>query len=181
MTAPNTKDWLIRPVRPADAGAIAGMYNHYIEHTTITFEETPVTPEDMADRIRDITATYPWLVLEEGSTALGYAYIHAWQARCSYRASAEVSVYVQNGRLGGGMGSALMGALIQAVKSGEQGGCRIPIHALVAGITQPNPRSVSLHEKFGFKKIAHFREIGYKFNTWLDVGYWELILEGAQA
>ncbi|MDR1107867.1 MAG: GNAT family N-acetyltransferase [Spirochaetaceae bacterium] len=160
---------MIRPVRDADAAAIRDIYNFYVENTVITFDEAPVTAPAIEEQIREITACFPWLVWEEAGEVLGYAYLHQWKERRAYRFSAEDSIYIKQGFLGQGMGKRLMIRLLEeAPKAG--------LHAVVAGITIPNKQSISLHRKFGFKKIAHFPEIGYKLGKWLDVGYWERIL-----
>jgi len=161
---------MIRAVSPKDAAAICAMYNYYIENTAFSFEEAPVQTADMEERIRKISANYPYLVWEdEAGEVNGYAYINIWRERSAYRYAAEISIYVRNGFLGRGMGTKLMEKILEEVRKTE-------IHSLVAGITIPNEKSVALHEKFGFKKAAHFTEIGYKFDQWIDVGYWELRL-----
>jgi phosphinothricin acetyltransferase len=123
----------------------------------------------MEKRIREIGAVYPWFVYEDESGILGYAYLNKGKERSSYRFSAEITVYVKNGHEGKGIAAQLYTRLIEAAR-------KAGIHALVAGIALPNKKSVALHEKFDFKKIARFHEIGYKQDKWLDVGYWELIL-----
>jgi phosphinothricin acetyltransferase len=160
---------MIRPVQCDDAAAICGIYNYYVENTVITFDETPVGTEIMTDHIGEITAHFPWFVWEEGGEVLGYAYLHQWKERRAYRFSAEDSIYLKQGSQGRGMGKKLLARLLEEVKNTD-------IHAIVAGITIPNEKSIGIHEKFGFKKIAQFPEIGYKLGEWLDVGYWELIL-----
>ncbi|MDR2101947.1 MAG: GNAT family N-acetyltransferase [Treponema sp.] len=160
---------MIRPVSIADARDIAEIYNYYIEHTVITFEEIPVSLEEMEDRIRNVTAGYPWFVWEEGGTPLGYAYINKWKERSAYRFAAEDSIYLKHGQERRGIGGKMMAALLEAVK-------KTRVHGIVAGITLPNEGSIALHEKWGFKQIACFNEIGYKHDRWLDVGYWELLL-----
>jgi phosphinothricin acetyltransferase len=159
---------MIRPVSIADAAAICGIYNYYILNTVITFEEDPVPTAEMENRIRIVTAKYPWFVREEAGEILAYAYIHTWQERIAYRYSAELSIYVKHGQEGRGMGRELMTHLLEAVE-------KTKIRALVSGITIPNDRSIALHEKFGFRKVARFNEIGFKLDRWLDVGYWELV------
>jgi len=124
----------------------------------------------MEGRIREITMKYPWLVLEEGGEIVGYAYANKYRDRSAYRFTAEISIYLRSGEEGKGFGSLLMERLIDKSQS-------CGIHTLVSGITLPNERSVALHEKFGFEKIAHFREVGFKFGQWIDVGYWEKILK----
>ena len=163
---------MIRPVSPDDAASICDIYNYYIENTIITFEETPLLTFQMEERIRKISAKYPFIVWEEETGKInGYAYINIWKERSAYRFSAELSVYIRDGLQGRGMGRKLMEKLLEEVRKTE-------VHCLVSGIALPNDRSVALHEKLGFKKIALFGEIGRKFNKWVDVGYWELIIKG---
>lgn len=159
-----------RPATRADAAGIASIYNHYVRETTVTFETDDVSAEEMAARIEENErARLPWLVVEPEGRVVGYAHASAWKGRCAYRFSAEVTVYLEAGQGGGGIGSELYGALIAAMR--ERG-----YHALLGGIALPNDASIALHEKFGFEKIAHFREVGHKFDRWIDVGYWELLL-----
>jgi phosphinothricin acetyltransferase len=160
---------MIRAATPDDAAAIAAIYNHYIATTTISFEEQAVTAAEMAQRIRDICATLPWLVREDGGRIAGYAYATKWRVRSAYRFSAETSVYVEPGRGGQGIGSALYTALLAELRARG-------VHMAIGGIAQPNPASVALHERLGFVKVAHFSEVGRKFDRWIDVGYWELKL-----
>lgn len=160
---------MIRSALTSDAEAIVGIYNHYVANTTITFEELPVSVEDMAGRIKDIQAAgLPWLVLEDSGQLLGYAYASKWKTRSAYRYSVEVSVYLKQGIQARGLGSRLYEALFAALVERD-------IHAAMGGIVLPNEPSVRLHEKFGMKQVAHFEQVGYKFGRWLDVGYWQKV------
>lgn len=161
---------MLRPLTSDDAEAICAIYNYYVENTAVTFEEQAVSIQEMERRIRGITAKYPALVCEEEAEISGYAYVNKYKERSSYRYTAELSIYLKKGREGKGLGSRLLGGLFEELKKTE-------IHALVSGITLPNERSVALHEKFGFTKAAHFKEVGFKMDCWRDVGYWELILK----
>jgi phosphinothricin acetyltransferase len=160
---------VIRLCTAADAAAICEIYNPYVRDTVITFEETPVAVAEMAQRIVDVTARLPWLVAEEQGAIVGYAYATPWKVRSAYRFSVESSVYVAPGQMSRGVGTALYRELIPALR-------QLDVHCAVGGIALPNAASVALHEKLGFKKIGQFVEIGRKFNRWVDVGYWELIL-----
>ena len=161
---------MIRSATLADAPQIAALYNEYIVNTTITFEEEPVSAADIEGRITDYTRSFPWLVLEDDGVLRGYCYATRWRARSAYRHSAETTVYVRPLDHGKGIGSALYSRLIDDMSGGST-------HVLVAGIALPNDKSVRLHERLGFAKVAHFHEIGRKFDRWLDVGYWELKLD----
>jgi phosphinothricin acetyltransferase len=154
---------------PADATAIAEIYNHYVRETVVTFEETPVAASDMAQRIADVGAPYPWLVSDDGGAVVGWAYATPWKTRSAYRFSVETTVYVARSHHGRGIGGALYRALIDDLRARN-------VHSVVGGIALPNPASVALHEKLGFRKIAHFAEVGRKLDRWVDVGYWQLLL-----
>jgi len=160
---------MIRRAANDDAEAIARIYNHYIENTIITFEETPVTASEMQQRMGLPDNQLPWLVVEEGGDLLGYAYASPWKPRAAYRHSVECSVYLDQHATGRGFGRQLYQTLLETLR--EQG-----IHAVIGGIALPNEASVGLHESLGFEKVAHFREVGRKFDRWIDVGYWQLML-----
>jgi phosphinothricin acetyltransferase len=160
---------LIRACEAHDAAAIADIYNHYVRETVITFEETPVPGDEMARRIVDVGARFPWVVAEHDGGVVGFAYATEWKTRSAYRFSVETTVYVAESHHGRGIGASLYRALIAALEQRK-------LHSAVGGIALPNPASVALHEKLGFKKIAHFAEVGWKLGRWVDVGYWQLLL-----
>lgn len=164
---------MIRPVRSEDAEQIATIYNHYINSTFITFEETPVTAADMLQRIQKVTtAGYPWLVAEDSGRAIGWAYVSPWRDRSAYRFTVESSVYIDPHYTGKGWGMRLYAALFAVLN-------HTSCHVVIGGIALPNDASVALHEKFRMEKIAHFRAVGFKFNQWIDVGYWQLTLSAS--
>ena len=160
---------MIRNATIEDAGALCDIYNHYVLNTTITFEEKPVSLDEMRGRIAEVTASLPWYVWEEDGNVIGYAYASRWKSRSAYRFSVESSVYLHADCTGKGIGGQLYESLLSGLRSRS-------IHGVIAGISLPNEGSVALHERMGFVKVAHFREVGWKFGQWLDVGYWELLL-----
>lgn len=163
----------VRPATAADAAALAGIYNHYVTATIVTFEEEPVTVAEMARRLADVQAApLPWLVAERDGAVVGYAYASRWKARIGYRHSAESTVYLAPDQGGRGIGSRLYGELLEALRADG-------FHAVMGGIALPNPASVALHEKLGFRKVAHFEEQGTKFGRWIDVGYWQRLFAAA--
>jgi L-amino acid N-acyltransferase YncA len=159
---------MIRACVAGDAAALCAIYNHYVRETVITFEETPVAPAEMAQRIVGVATRFPWLVAEQANEVVGYAYATQWKARSAYRMSVESTVYVAPGQARRGIGTALYRELIDALRT-------LGVHAVVGGIALPNAASIALHEKLGFKKIGQFIEIGRKFDRWVDVGYWQLL------
>lgn len=160
---------MIRPITLNDTEQICDIYNYYIKNTIITFEEDIVSNNEMKKRIEEVICSFPWLVSEEKNEITGYAYLHPWKNRSAYKYSIESSVYIRNGHHGKGIGTNLYKELFKIIEERE-------IHAIIAGIALPNERSIRLHEKFGFKKVAHLKEVGFKFNKWIDVGYWELLI-----
>jgi L-amino acid N-acyltransferase YncA len=160
---------MIRPVKLSDAEQICDIYNYYVINTIITFEEEAVNTVDMEGRISEITAKYPWIVHELDGRLLGYAYASAWKSRCAYRNSVESTVYLHHESGGHGLGSQLYAKLMEELE-------RLHIHAVIGGVAIPNEASIALHKKTGFEQVAHFREVGFKFNKWIDVTYWERIL-----
>ncbi len=160
---------MIRPVLLSDAQSICSIYNEYVQNSTITFEEIPVSTKEMERRIQAATENFPWLVYEIDRKVVGYTYGRKWRDRAAYRNSVETGTYLDSEHTGRGIGAELKKEMLRILKEKS-------FHAVISGIALPNAASVALNEKFGFKKVAHFKEVGYKFNKWIDVGYWELIL-----
>ncbi|MDM7926086.1 MAG: N-acetyltransferase family protein [bacterium] len=160
----------IRNVSPADAARIADIYSHYISDTIVTFEIDPVSPEEIGRRIREIMKDYPYLAAEdESGTVIGYAYASRFREREAYRHTAEVTIYLDKDRTGAGIGSPLFAELLNRLRKTDT-------VALIGAVALPNEPSVRLHEKFGFRKVAHLEKVGFKLGKWIDVGYWELLI-----
>ena len=160
----------VRPAVQSDADAACRIYDHHVRETHVTFEESPVSVAEMARRIGETTASgFPWLVAEREGRVVGYAHASPWKSRCAYRHSVETTVYVAQDALGCGVGTALYRDLIDRLRVAG-------MHAVMGGIALPNEASVALHEKMGFRKVAHFHEVGFKLGRRIDVGYWQLLL-----
>jgi len=161
---------VIRPAAPADCAAIARIYNHYVRETVVTFEEDEVPAADIEARLGEVSrASLPWLVVEEAGSITGYAYATRWKGRSAYRYSAESTIYLAPSSTGRGVGTRLYGALLDDLRSRS-------LHVVIGGIALPNQASVALHERLGFSKVAHYKEVGFKFSRWIDVGYWQTLL-----
>ena len=157
---------MIRDANEDDAAALAAIYNPYITDLPVSFEHDPLSADTMAARVRAVTATYPWLVFETGGSVVGYAYATRWKERHAYRYCVELCVYVALGQSGQGIGSRLYAELLPRLQARD-------LAVAIACIALPNAASVALHEKFGFEKVGHFPGVGYKFERWIDVGYWQ--------
>lgn len=162
---------MIRPATIEDAETITEIYNHYVLNTIVTFENCSHAPATLRERMARIERlNLPWIVAEDRGEVVGYAYANRWRDRDAYKKSVEISVYLHPDFTGKGWGSELMGALLKDVK--ERG-----YHVAIGGIALPNTQSVALHEKFGMEKVAHFEQVGLKFNRWIDVGYWQICFD----
>jgi phosphinothricin acetyltransferase len=160
---------MIRKATIKDAEQIVEIYNHYIKTSTVTFETELVSANDFSKRISNIIEKYPYLVFEENGQIMGYAYAGVFRTRVAYANSSEASVYVHKDHYRKGIAKKLYSQLLQDMKASG-------LRTAIGGITLPNNASVHLHESFGFEKVAHFKEVGHKFDQWLDVGFWQLML-----
>ena len=162
---------MIRPAQPRDAEPLAALYNYYVEHTVTTFEADPVDGAEMGHRVSEVQSfDLPWLVLEEEGAVIGYACAVRWKSRAAYQHSVESTIYLAPELTGAGRGVALYSTLMEQL-------AKLGVHCVLAGIAQPNEASVGLHEKLGFSKVAHLAEVGRKFDRWVDVGYWQRVLD----
>ncbi|MET7696782.1 N-acetyltransferase family protein [Streptomyces sp. NPDC005485] len=160
----------VRPGVEADLDALTDIYNHYVRETPITFDTAVFTPEERR----------PWLLShpEDGphrlmvasdvnsQAILGYATSSAFRPKPAYGTSVEVTVYLAPDAGGHGIGTLLYKSLFEAL-AGED------LHRAYAGIAQPNEASARLHERFGFRHIGTYREVGRKFGRYWDVAWYE--------
>lgn len=166
----------IESARLTDADAIAAIYAHHVVHGTATWELDPPTPAEMEARIaRTLDHGWPWLVARsEAGEVLGYAYAGQLSPRPGYRHACENSIYIDHRRMGRGLGTALLAALIEA---SEKAGFRQMV-ALIAGT---EPASIALHENAGFLQCGGLRGVGRKHGKWLDLIYMQLPLGDGDA
>lgn len=161
---------MIRTATADDADGIAAIYRPIVEETAISFELQPPSGPDFRRRIAATSDRGdPWLVLDIDGTIGGYAYGSIFRSRPAYGATRETTVYVATDHHGNGIGTALLTALLDELRTME-------VHVAVAGITLPNEASVTLHERLGFVPAGVFHEVGFKLGRWHDLGFWELVL-----
>jgi phosphinothricin acetyltransferase len=152
-----------------DAARIAEIYRPYVEDTIISFEEVAPTAAQMAERMRSTLTWTPWLVAEEDGRVVGYAYASRHRERAGYRWSVDISVYLESGAQGRGIGRALYSELLAILR-------RQRFVNAYAGITLPNDASVGLHRAIGMEQIGVYERVGYKFGQWLGVAWFSMRL-----
>ena len=163
----------IRLATAADAQAIAAIYAPFVVETSITFEYAPPDAAEFVRRIDAASERHAFLVaVTDQDEIIGYAYAGPYRARAAYRWSTEVSAYVARGAEGRGVGRLLYENLLQRLRDSGY-------RTALAALTLPNDPSVAFHEALGFDFIGRFRNVGWKYGAWRDVGWWSLDLDPA--
>jgi L-amino acid N-acyltransferase YncA len=153
-----------------DLEAILAIYNDAILHTTSVYNYKPHTIEMRREWFRHKKEEgFPVFVLIQNGEIAGFSTFGPFRVWAAYKYTVESSVYIHPLHRGKGLGKLLYIPLIEAAKQKQ-------LHTLVAGIDAENTASIKLHEYFGFRQVAHFKEVGYKFNKWLDLVFMQLIL-----
>ena len=159
----------IRNARRSDLPRLLEIYNHYIELTHITFDTEPLTLEERRRWFSAFKDAGPHvlLVAESEGVVAGYASSRAFRARSAYARSVETSVYLAAEATGVGLGTTLYNGLLKSLEAEQS------VHRAYGGIAIPNRASIALHERLGFKQVARFSEVGYKFDRYWDVVWFE--------
>ena len=157
----------IRIATPADAEAITAIYAPVVANTSISFELTPPTVDEIFARIERTLRDLPWLVSEDAQGGVnGYVYASKHRERPAYQWSVDVTAYVREDARGLGVGKRLYQALFEELAT-------LGYFQAFAGIALPNNASVALHESVGFQPIGIYRNVGFKLGAWHDVGWWQ--------
>jgi phosphinothricin acetyltransferase len=153
----------VRPARRVDLASLASLYNFYVTHSTATFDTTPCSVDDRAGWFEVFAGAGPHrlLVAADGDAVHGYASSAPYRSHPAFGETVEFSVYVAPSATGGGVGSLLYGALIEALSSER-------VHLAVAGIALPNDASAALHRKFGFTEVGIFQDYAVKNGTYIS-------------
>lgn len=159
----------IRPARTSDATAIAEIYNHYVRTSTATFDTEEKSVEDRVGWLAEHAGPYPVLVAEKDGVVVAWGALSRWGTRCAYRHTVEISVYVAPGATAGGVGPALAEELLGEAR-------RLGHHAVVSQIVGENEPSLKMAMRMGFEHVGTLKQVGRKFDRWLDVVLMELVL-----
>lgn len=157
----------MREFAQQDVGPANALTNWYIEHTAIHFAYETHTEAAFETAWLEGSRSHPWLAAEVEGVFAGYAKAAVWRDRKAYERTCETGIYVQRGMEGKGVGLALYNELLPRLKAAG-------FHTVIGGMTLPNAASAALHERAGFRKVAHFEQVGRKFDQWHDVGFWQL-------
>ncbi|MDT0403219.1 MULTISPECIES: GNAT family N-acetyltransferase [Streptomyces] len=167
---PEPEEVQVRPGVEDDLTDLTDLYNHYVRETAITFDTAPFTPQERLPWLLSHPVDGPYRLMVATDTGsrriLGYATSSPFRPKPAYATSVETTVYVAPDAGGRGIGTLLYKALFEAL-AGEG------LHRACAGVTQPNDASTRLHERFGFRYVGTYREVGRKFGRWWDVAWYE--------
>ena len=159
---------IIRPAAAGDLPALTDIYNHYIVNTPITFDLQPFSVDDRRDWfLKHAGGRHRLVVAADGlGQPMGYASSSQFRPKAAYDTTVESSIYCRADVVGRGVGTTLYRALFETLK-GED------INRIVAGVTLPNPASLALHERCGFRQVGAFSSVGRKFDQYWDVAWLE--------
>ena len=159
----------VRPAGEADLAAVAAVYDEQVRTGISTFDLEPPDPGYWRHRLESTEPGDHFLVAEHDGEVVGFAYASPYRPRPGYRLTRETSVYLTPGARGHGLGRALYDALLPLLRADG-------MHVALALIALPNPASVALHDACGFEHLGTMREVGRKFDRWLDTAWYQLIL-----
>lgn len=167
-------DYLIRPAVEDDLSDIAAIYEHEIANSIATFDLEPPNPAYWHEKLAGRHAGDHLLVaVDEDEDVVGYAYSWSFRPRPAYSLTRETSIYLDPSVRGRGIGKQLYPALLETMADSG-------VHTAVALVALPNPGSIALHEYCGFEHVGGMREVGYKFDQWIDVAWFQKLLHPAQ-
>jgi len=168
---------LIRPGEPGDLARVVDIYNYYVTETHFTFDMEPFAVGGRTQWFNQFSESGPHrlLVAEQDEVVVGYATSTMFKPKAAYRTSVETSVYLDHDQTGQGIGFALYSALLEILVDEPS------VHRAYGGTALPNLESVALHERLGFKLVGTYREVGFKFDKYWDVSWFEKDVSGAGA
>ena len=160
----------VRVATDLDLAAVAAIYEREVRTGVATFDEEPPSPDAWLAKLRSIDPGDHFLVAEIDGSVVGYAYSTAYRTRTAYRHTRETTVYVAPDATGQGVGRALYDDLLAQLRADG-------MRTALAAIALPNPGSIALHEAVGYHQLGVMREVGFKLGRWIDVGWWQLLLQ----
>ncbi|WP_110113329.1 GNAT family N-acetyltransferase [Bacillus sp. CGMCC 1.16541] len=160
---------IIRQAKQEDLASLVDIYNQSVLQSAATFDLSPVSIEDRQSWFHTHQdPQFPLIVAEKDGVVAGYASLSTYREKEAYKRTTEISIYVDGNQQGHGLGKKLMIAILDLAK-------QLNYHVVIAGITKGNDKSIKMHKQFGFTFCGEFREVGYKFDQWHDVLFYQLV------
>lgn len=164
-----TTSAILRPATRDDLPAINAIYNHYVLHSTATYQTVPATEREREEWFAAHGEKHPVIVAELDGAVVGWGSLSRFHSRQAYENTVEDSIYIHHERLGRGLGTVLLAELLRLAKE-------VGHHTMLGGIDTAQAPSIALHQKFGFVKVSHLKEVGFKHGRWLDVLWMQKML-----
>ncbi|MDQ6934254.1 MAG: N-acetyltransferase family protein [Actinomycetota bacterium] len=161
---------LVRPATPTDVPAITQIYGHAVQTSVATFDVVAPPPSYWQGKLSSFEVGDHVVVLEDAATVVGYAYSTAFRPRSGYARTRETSIYLAPDAVGRGWGRLAYSYLLSLLRADR-------MHCVVAVVAEPNPASIALHESLGYELVGILREVGQKFDKWIDTRWYQLRLE----
>lgn len=166
----------LRPATEADAEVLLNIYSYYVTDTAVTYEWDVPTVEEFRNRIKNVTAKFPYIVAEVDGEVVGYAYANTFRSRIAYSWTVETSIYVKKDCRRGGVGKALLTDLETKLKNQNV----LNVYAVISYVEKEDEYlthdSVKFHDVMGYKKVSEWHQCGYKFKRWYNIVIMEKML-----
>jgi len=159
----------VRAATPGDVPAISAIYGHSVQHTVATFDTADPPESYWQDKVASTEPGHHVIVVEEDGVVAGFAFAGSFRPRPAYSHTRETSIYLADSVVGRGLGTLTYSHLLALLRSDG-------MHTAIAVVAEPNPASCALHESLGFEVIGTLREVGWKFNRWVDTRWYQLLL-----
>jgi len=159
----------LRPAETADATALVGVYGHAVRAGVATFDLADPPADYWLAKITSVSPGDHVVVATEDRHVVGFAYSTAFRPRPAYAATRETSIYLAPGAVGRGIGRRVYSRLLELLRADG-------MHCAIAVVAQPNPASTAMHESLGFELVGTLREVGRKFDRWVDTRWYQLLL-----
>lgn len=163
-------DYTLRPFQWSDVPAITAIYRHYVDNTAITFDTEAPDETAIAEKYAGLTRLgHPVIIAEKAGRTVGYAYASFYRPRAAYRFTCEDSLYLDPAETGRGLGKAMLNELLAQSRA-------FGFKQMLAVITADTANSIAIHEKFGFRRVGYYEQVGLKFDRWHDIVHLQLAL-----
>ena len=161
---------LIRDAEKKDITSINEIYNYEVLNGVATFDTEPKTDEERLEWLNHHSQKFPCIVVEENNKVLAWGSLSQYSSRKAYEGTCEISIYVGNNARGKGLGKLIISELLKRAKNNN-------IHVILSRVAGENEASKNLHLNFGFELVGILKEVGYKFDRYIDVNFYQKLIK----